>query len=116
MLFHKKLFLYPQRNCGDKTYQALRSKNMISLKQTFKFQEWFFIKSHSSEIVIIHTGFLKYISNCIYGETGVMFNSRKSFFLTGCYYFSINYDCCRTIVIKCRNSQYPCPHSNQNIE
>ena len=85
----------------DKRLYSNWSKSNIGLEQTIKLEERFFVKDNLIQILQLQISFFEAIADGMNRETGVMLDSGKPLFLSGCKDAIFANQCSGTVVIIC---------------
>ena len=85
----------------DEGMQPDGSKTNISLEQTIKLEERFFVKDNLIQALQLQISLFEAIVDGMNRETGVMLDSGKPLFLSGCKDAIFADQCSSTVVIIC---------------
>src|SRR5262245_34006473 len=94
-----QLVFEPQRHRQAEAAQPSRGVGQVRLEQTLEFRERLIIESDVIELARLKAAFMKAVSDCLEGKTGVVLLAREPLLLCGCNNVTINNQCRGAVVV-----------------
>ena len=102
---YPQLLLDPHHHTLPEQADPQRRSGQMSFQQAFKGEQRFVVKSDAVQILNAYICFAQAVCDCMVRKLGIVFSSRKAFFLRGGDNSSIANQTRSTVVIECRNAE-----------
>src|SRR5712691_28296 len=106
-MLQKELLLQPDRNGHLERLKAPGRKREIRLEQTLKFEKRFVVECDKIDLIESHPSFGQAVRKSVTRETRIVLSATETLLLRRRHNFTVNDQCCGTVVIERRNPEDP---------
>src|SRR2546428_7784342 len=106
-MLQKELLLQPDWNGHLEGLKTPRRKREIRFEQALKLEKRLVVERDKIDLIESHPSFGQAVRKSVTLDTRIVFSAAETLFLRRRHNFTVNDQCCGTVVIECRNTEDP---------